>query len=224
MLAVAKRTVINPVRLEASVCRDSFFDFLVRFWDEIIPEKLVLNWHIEYLCNEIQRVAERVIARQPCEANLVINISPGTTKSTICSVMLPAWCWARDPTIKIICASYSHHLSLYLASQSRNLIAGQKFMRLFPEVELVEEQKGLLITSRGGQRISTSVGGSITGMHGHILVVDDPINPRQAVSEVQLQAANDWLDRTLMTRKIDRTITPLILIMQRLHQDDPTGH
>jgi predicted phage terminase large subunit-like protein len=86
------------------------------------------------------------------------------------------------------------------------------------------DAKGLFKTSHGGSRFSTSVGGSVTGIHGHILIVDDPVNPRQAeaTSAVELGAANTWLDRTLSTRKIDKAVTPTILIMQRLHLKDPT--
>jgi predicted phage terminase large subunit-like protein len=61
-------------------------------------------------------------------------------------------------------------------------------------------------------------------MHGHIIVIDDPINPKAAVSKVQLKSANDWFDHTLMTRKVSKALTPTFLVMQRLHQSDPTGH
>lgn len=76
----------------------------------------------------------------------------------------------------------------------------------------------------GGSRYSTSVGGTLTGFHGDILIVDDPLNPQQAVSDVELANANRWVEQTLSTRKTDKAITPTILIMQRLHQDDPAGH
>jgi predicted phage terminase large subunit-like protein len=215
--------VVSKSSLEAGLCRDSFFDFFLRFWDQIIPEKLVLNWHIKYLCDELQQVAERVFLRKPKEYDLIINVAPGSTKSTICSVMFPAWCWTRDPTLRLICGSYAFPLSLYLASQSWHLVMGDKYRQLF-NVELVQESKGLLQPKQGGQRIATSTGGSITGMHGHLIVIDDPINPKEAVSDVALRSANEWFDHTLMTRTIDKAITPVILIMQRLHENDPTAH
>jgi predicted phage terminase large subunit-like protein len=68
------------------------------------------------------------------------------------------------------------------------------------------------------------VGGTLTGFHGHILIVDDPLDPRRSVSEVELLSANNWMDQTLSTRKIDKAVTVTVLIMQRLHQKDPTGH
>lgn len=219
-----KQIQVDFNKLEASICKDSFFEFVKRFWGTIIPEIPVWNWHIKFLCDELQSVAQRVFRREPKKHDLIINISPGTTKSTICSVMFPAWCWTNDPTIRIIAGSYAFPLSLHLATQSRNVINSDKFKRLFFQLDLVEEQKSLLANQFNGQRIATSTGGSITGMHGHFLIIDDPLNPKEAVSKIQLKGANDWIDQTLMTRKIDRKITPLILIMQRLHQDDPTGH
>ena len=206
------------------MCRDSFYDFLQRMWPVFIPEEPVWNWHIEYLCAELQSLAEKVLAREPKDHDLIINISPGTTKSTVCSVAFPVWMWTRDPTIRTICGSYAAHLSLYLGTLSRRIATSERFRTLFPDVVLDEEQKGLLTTSAGGQRISTSTGGAITGFHGHVLIIDDPINPRGAVSKAFLTATNEWIDDTLMTRKIDRRTTPLILIMQRLAEDDPTGH
>lgn len=216
--------MINKDRLEASLCRDSFFDFVRRFWGEIIPETPVWNWHIPYLCHELQAVAERVFQRKPKLYDLIINISPGTTKSTLCSVMFPAWCWARDPTLHTICGSYAFPLGMHLSTQCLRVIQSDKWRRLFPEVVLESESKALVVNTKGGWRLTTSTGGSVTGMHGHLIIVDDPINPKEAASDAQLRTANDWLDHTLSTRKIDKAITPTIMIMQRLHQDDPTGH
>lgn len=216
--------VVSRRALEASICKESFFDFVQRLWTCIISEKPVWNWHIQYLCGELQEVAERIIRRERKKYDLIVNISPGSTKSTICSVMFPAWLWTRDPTIRAICGSYAHPLSLYLASLTLRLVQSDKFLALFPECTLEKESESLVMTDKGGQRIATSTGGSITGMHGHVIIIDDPINPKEAVSDVQLKSANDWFDHTLMTRMVDRQVTPVILIMQRLHQNDPTGH
>lgn len=216
---------LNDVTPEiAPVPPGAFFRFIKKYWHTIIPEAPHWNWHIEYICGEMQAMAERVFKRLPKEHDLIINVSPGSTKSTVCSVMFPVWCWTVDQSIRSICGSYAFPLSLHLATQSRNILRSDEFKRRYPEIILDETQKGLLTNTGRGQRIATSTGGSITGMHGHFLIVDDPINPKEAVSKTQLQAANDWIDQTLMTRKIDKAITPTILIMQRLHQNDPTGH
>ncbi len=219
-----RRIAVDKNALKASINRDSFFEFFKEFWGEIIPEELVLNWHLEYLCDELQIIAERVFERKPKEYDLIINISPGSTKSTIASRLFCPWAWTNDPTIKMICGSYGSNLSYQLGTDARKIVWRDKYRRLFPEIELVEEQKGFQSNSAGGQRVATSTGGGITGMHGHFLIVDDPLNPQQAVSDKLIDTANNWIDRTLLSRKVDKKITPFILIMQRLAQNDPTGH
>jgi predicted phage terminase large subunit-like protein len=218
------KIVVQKRKLKASIYRESFYEFLLAFWGTTVSEKLVDNWHIKFLCDELQVIAERVFKREPKKYDLVINISPGSTKSTICSVMFPVWCWIRDPSIRTICGSYSSPLSLYLATQSRNILQSDEFKAVFPEIQLIETGKQKIANLDKGVRITTSTGGAITGMHGHFIIIDDPVSPKEAMSKVQIKTANDWLDQTLMSRRVDVSITPTILIMQRLHQDDPTGH
>jgi predicted phage terminase large subunit-like protein len=217
---------ITRDELEASVYRDSFWEFLKAFWDTIIAEEPHWNWHMEYLCDELQKVAERVEKRLPKEYDLIINISPGSTKSTIASIMFPAWLWGRMPDARVICGSYAHPLSLDLSRKCRDVILSDKYFRLFPDIILREDQntKGYFANTCGGERYSVGTGGSVTGMHGHFIIVDDPIDPLRVASQTELDSANRWMDETLSTRKVDKSITPTILIMQRLHQDDPTGH
>lgn len=209
----------------ASICRESFYEFVKEFWDILSQEKPVWNWHIKYLCNEIQKVAERVFLGDPKEYDLVINVSPGSTKSTIASIMLHPWMWTRMPTAQVIGGSYSSELSMDLSRKGRDVVLSDKYRRTFPDMELRADQAGkkYYMNVKGGWRYATSTGGTVTGFHGHILVVDDPLDPRRAVSEVELKSANDWIRDTLSQRKIDQAKTPIILIMQRLHQDDPTA-
>lgn len=219
-------TDLNLDALKAEQCTRSLYAFIQEFWSIIIPEPPVYNWHIKYLCDELQKITMRVIRRQPKENDLIINIPPGSTKSTICSVMLPVWAWTIDATLRFITGSYSYDLSLDLANKSRDIIKSDKYKRMFPDIVIRTDtdSKSYYKNTQKGDRYSTSAGGSVLGMHAHIIIVDDPINPKEAVSDVKLRAANEWMDRTLSQRKVDKTITPTILIQQRLHEDDPTGH
>ncbi len=211
--------------LEASICRESFYDFVQAFWDIIIPENPVWNWHIPYLCSELQKIAERVFKGLPKLYDLIINIPPGTTKSTICSIMFPAWIWTRMPTARTICGSHTAPLALDLSRRSRMVVISEKYQTLFPEVRLADDQsaKGYYVNKDNGGRLATMVGGAVTGFHGHFLLVDDPLDPKRAASDADLKSANDWMRETLPTRKVDKNLTPTILIMQRLHQNDCTG-
>lgn len=221
-----ERNSFEETDVTASLCRQSFFDFVQEFWDVIIPEKPIWNWHIEYLCQEMQKMAEQLFRNLPKEHDLIINISPGSTKSTICSVMFPAWVWTRMPSAKCICASYTHTLAGDLSRKCRDLIKSDKYRACFKYVKIREDQdtKAYFLNTKGGNRFSTGVGGTVTGMHGHFVIVDDPLDPNRALSKAEVDAANSWMSETLPSRKVDKEVCPTILIMQRLHQNDPTGN
>lgn len=196
------------------------------FWETVIPETPVWNWHIEYLCEELQIIAERVFINKVKLHDLIINISPGSTKSIICSIMYPAWIWTRMKTGVVITGSYVERLALKLSLKCRDVIESEKYKKCFPGIKLRKDQnaKSLYINTAKGEKIACNVGGNITGSHGHFLIVDDPLDPEEAVSELKLEAANRWMTGTLSSRKKDKTVTPTILIMQRLHQDDCTAN
>jgi len=231
------RMAINNVAyIEAEKCRRSLLYFVQTFWPTVSNDEFKHNWHIDILCDELSQLAERVSQGLPKKHDLIINVPPGTTKTIICSIMFPVWCWVRWFWMRFITASYSAALSLESAEYSRDIIRSEKFRKLFPALEIKQDKdtkSNFRVQKReyysmppklGGNRFSTSVGGTLTGFHGHILIVDDPINPNQSVSKVELTNANRWIDQTLSTRKVDKAVTPTILIMQRLCQDDPTAH
>ncbi len=216
----------SSLKAQAELCRRHFYEFVRLFWPIIIPEKPIYNWHIPYLCAELQALAEQASERLSKHHDIIINIPPGTTKSTLCTLLFPAWCWTLDPTLRIITGSYSGELATEHSVKTRDVLRSDLYKQLFPEIELKTDQnsKTYYENTMGGSRMATSVGGTVTGKHAHIIIVDDPLNPKMAASEIERKTANDWLDKTLSTRKVDKAITPTILIMQRLHEDDCTGH
>jgi predicted phage terminase large subunit-like protein len=207
------------------LCKSSLFDFVQEFWSEIVDEEPVWNWHIKFLCDEFQKIAERVFRGEPLEADTTVNISPGTTKTTIISVMLPAWIWTRMPKARIASVSYAHDQAMLASQLSRDLITSDKYKRLFPEIELRDDTNAKAHYANGlkGYRFACGVDGQILGKHFHFIIVDDPINPEQAASDAELKRVNRFMERTLPSRKVDKKITPIILIMQRLHENDPAG-
>lgn len=217
--------LLDRNKLDASVCRDDFFWFLQRFWSVVVQEKPVWNWHIEYLCRELQEAGERVIRGEPKQHDLVINIPPGTTKSTIVSVMFPAWMWIRMPHCKIISVSHTHKLAVKLARYTRDVVLSEKWTSLFGPINLREDQnaKSFYENMRGGWRYAVGVDGSVIGQHAHLILIDDPIDPNEAISELELANANRVVMETLPTRKVDKEITFTTLVMQRLHQNDPSA-
>lgn len=240
-----KSLLNNPNFIEAELCRRSFQYFIKSFWNEIVADSLQWNWHMGVLADELQVVAERVGEKRKKAYDLLANVPPGSSKSLITSIMFPAWCWTRWPWMRFIVSSYATTLSMEHSELCRELVRSDLYKKLFPQIQIkldkdtktnfaimyqeaesngVKAESNLTRTKKGGNRFATSVGGTLTGFHGHILIVDDPLNPKQAASDVELSTANTWIDQTLSTRKVDKAVTPTIIIMQRLHQNDVTGY
>ncbi|TXD47357.1 phage terminase large subunit [Polaribacter sp. IC073] len=211
--------------VQRDFCEKSFFSFVKTFWGVIIKEEPVYNWHIEYLCDELQRISKNIVERKPKEYDLIINIPPGTTKSTICTIMFPVWLWVLDDTIRVITNSYSMDLSIEQSTKSRDIIFSDKFKRLFPKVKLRKDKsaKSNYENENGGARYTTSTGSTITGKHAHLVISDDPLNPAQSSSKADRFTANEHT-KTLSSRKVDKENTPTLTIMQRLHEEDVTGY
>jgi predicted phage terminase large subunit-like protein len=224
------------VKILAENARQDLSEFVREFWGVVVPDdELIWNWHLDVLCEQLEIIARRVGQRLPKEYDLIVNIPPGTTKSLLCCVMFPVWCWTNWHWIRFIAASYSAGLALEHAELSRDLVRSQKFQEYYPELRVKRDkdvksnfklekvlENGEVVP--GGNRYSTSVGGTLTGFHAHILIWDDPLDPRGARSTDIIEGANKWIDETLPTRKTDKRRTPTIGIMQRLAQNDPTGH
>lgn len=211
--------------VERDACIASFYEFVKSFWGVIIKEVPVYNWHIPYLCRELQMIAERVVAREAKLYDLLINIPPGTTKSTIVTIMYPVWLWTQDPTIRVITNSYSADLATEHSVKSRDIIQSEKFQWLFPEVRIRADKfaKMSYENTRTGARYVSSTGGTVAGKHAHVIINDDPLNPGLANSDNERETANYHLS-VLSSRKVAKELTPTITIMQRLHQNDPSGH
>lgn len=209
----------------ARTCRESYYQFFKEFWPVVAEERFRDNWHVEKLCNELQDISERVFADKPKLYDLAWNCPPGTTKSKVASVLWHPWIWTRMPSARFLSGSYSERISHDLARQSRDCVRNSKYRELFG-IELRDDQdtKGYFMNTRGGWRFSTGVGGTATGMHAHFICIDDPIDPLSALSDILADEANTWINETLSDRKVEKWLTPTALIMQRLRQNDPTGH
>lgn len=220
---------MDEAALVRSICLESFYAFVQEFWSVVVPEDPVWNWHIEYLCEEFQRDAERVFRDAPKRHDTIVNIPPGTTKSTILSIMAPAWVLARDPSKRILAASHTQQLTFELGRKCRMIVEAPMYRAAFPWVVPSRDQwtKSLFMTDQQGGRMAATVGGmSPTGFHAHFLIVDDPLDPQQArqISGAEIDAANNFMSEVLPSRKVDKAIAVTWLIMQRLHQNDPSGY
>jgi predicted phage terminase large subunit-like protein len=180
---------------------------------------LIPNWHIQTICWHLEQVAKGRCRR------LIITLPPRSLKSFIGSVAFPAWLLGQDPTRRILTMSYSRELSARLTGDYRQLITTPAFRLLFPEMRPGRKNTEIeQYTSKGGFRYATSVGGTLTGQGGDILIVDDPIKADGAMSEAERNSVNNWFRNTVFTRLDNKLVGSIIILMQRLHQDDLVGH
>jgi len=153
----------------------------------------------------------------------IINAPPRSLKSFLVSVAWPAFILGHTPSYKIVCASYSQDLANHLAADCRRLMESSWYRGLF-RTRLAKSTEDELVTTEGGFRLARSVGGTLTGLGGQLLIIDDPLNANDALSDTNRASVNEWFTRTLYTRLNNKARDTVIVVMQRLHQDDLTGH
>ena len=178
------------------------------------------NWHIDLIAEYLEACTQREIKR------LIINLPPGYLKSISVNVAWPAWLLGKNPSERILSASYSESLSLKHSLDCRQVVTSDWYRRIFPATLLTGDQneKQKFMTTGRGFRFATSVGGSSTGDGGNFLIVDDPHNPKQAESEKERENGLIWFDRTFSNRLRDKANGVIVVVMQRLHSKDLTGH
>jgi hypothetical protein len=175
------------------------------------------NWHIDSIVYELE------LAIKGEQSRLIINLPPRYLKSFIISVVLPAFILGNDPTAKIICISYSDQLGKHLASEFKRIVEADWYHQLYPDVTPMKSTENDFKTDRGGRRYTTSVGGSLTGIGGDFIFIDDSIKPDDAKSDLLREKTNDWYTSTVLSRLDDKQKGILIVVMQRLHVSDLTG-
>jgi phage terminase large subunit-like protein len=181
---------------------------------------------MDEICDQIQESDQRVFKRLPKLQDTIINVPPGSSKTKIISVLSTCWEFARMPEIRVFVGSYSDGAISSIADEIRLVMKSDRYLSYFSNLMIRRDRDTLhnFKTTSNGEFYAFTVGGTLTSKHADILKVDDPINPKQAASVAELKSANDFFDKTLPTRKVDKEVTPTYLIMQRLAVNDPTGH
>ncbi|MCB2081319.1 MAG: phage terminase large subunit [Rickettsiales bacterium] len=178
------------------------------------------NWHLRVLAEYLAAVEAGHIKR------LIINMPPRYLKSLTVSVAWPAWLLGQHPARRIIVASYAEKLSLKHSLDCRHLLGEGWYQRAYPDLQIFagQNEKHKFVTTRHGFRLATSVGGTLTGEGGDILIIDDPINPLSAESSVIRDKANRWFEHTFSSRLNDKNRGAMVIVMQRLHEADLSGY
>jgi hypothetical protein len=214
--------------LVRQICLKSLKHFVQEGWHVLEPETpLIWNWHLDVICDHIQAMLEGPKRKGPWTQNLIINVPPGTMKSLITSVFAPAWKWLHNPNWKAVFASANPRVSLRDSMRCKDLLTSQWYRETFaPKWGLSDEQnaKSLYYTTKGGFRSSISVNASVTGDRVDAIFIDDPLDASDANSEPIRTTANVWLSQSLRNRLANMVTGTRVLIMQRLHEEDPSGY
>lgn len=192
-------------------------------WEVLEPATaLKWNWHLDLLAEYLQLVRAGQITR------LIINVPPQTMKSRFASIFFPCWWWLTDPSRRFMCVSYSGG-SLGLAGQHsrerRRVLESDWFQSITPQpFNWTQSTEMQYENDAGGRMIATSPGGTATGKGVHCILMDDLVSARSAESEAERSAAIRFIDQTLRTRLSDQVTGAMVVIEQRLHERDVTGH
>jgi predicted phage terminase large subunit-like protein len=210
-----------PDNLLTALLHQDFYSFINKVFNHINPSAYYKpNWHIEL-------IAEYLIAMQNGEIKrLIINMPPRSLKSICVSIAWPAWLLGHNPAQRIMVASYSQILSIQHSLDCKLIMNSDWYKQIFPSTILSNKhnQKSKFLTDLNGFRFATSVGGSATGEGGDFLIIDDPHNPSHINSIKMRNKVIEWFSQVFITRLNDKKKGGIILVMQRLHEEDLSGY
>lgn len=203
---------------EKALYEKSFYEFIKAAWQVIDPAPYKDNWHIEVIADHLQAVVAGEFQ------NLLNNVPPGCGKSLITNVFFPAWVWTTMPHKSFLSVAHKETLAIRDAVKMRRLVESDWYQSFWP-TELMKDQnsKGDFANTRGGYRTCSPMANA-TGKRANFILVDDPHSVQEAKSDAYRKAAVDVFRGTLPTRLNDHNQDSIIVIMQRLHQEDVSGY
>jgi predicted phage terminase large subunit-like protein len=176
------------------------------------------NWHHEALAHKLTQVASGEVRR------LIVTLPPRNLKSLFASVALPAWFLGHNPSERVVAVSYSDLLARTHANDFRRLVNDPIYQATFPAMRLARDTDREIVTTLRGKRHATSIEGTLTGLGGNLVIIDDPLKQDDAHSEAVRQRTIEWYRSTLLSRPDDKQVARIVLVMQRVHQDDLAGY
>jgi predicted phage terminase large subunit-like protein len=213
-------TTPSEARILEALLRTDFRAFLHKVFTTLSPSQpFVKSWYIDAIAWRLERI------RRGESRRLIINMPPRSLKSIAASVALPAYVLGLDPARRIICVSYSGELAKKHSNDFRAVLESSWYGSTFADARIgpfKNSESEIELTARGF-RLATSVGGTLTGRGGDIIIIDDPIKPDDALSEARRSAANQWFTNTLLSRLDNKRTGAIVVVMQRVHIDDLTG-
>jgi len=212
---------LSRLQLEAEKMRRSFYEFARQAWPVLEPATPFIDgMHVHAICEHLQAVREGRIR------NLIINVPPGHAKSLLTAVFWPAWLWISLPASRWLFSSYRAELAIRDSVRCRRLIESDWYQERWGGVYQLsgdQNQKDRFENTKTGYRVVVPMR-SGTGERGDYVVVDDPHSVDQAESDLSRRDAIEWWDGSMATRLNDLATGHKVVIQQRLHEEDLTGH
>ncbi|MBT7953070.1 MAG: terminase, partial [Gammaproteobacteria bacterium] len=212
---------MNEHKIFDALLRDNLNAFIRKTFETVSTgDSFADNWHLQAIAYHLKLCAQGDIRR------LIITIPPRSLKSISASVAFPAWLLGHDPTRKIICVSYANDLAIKHSLDTRIVMESDWYRRCFPHAGLNPNKNTQheFMTTKLGYRLATSVGGTLTGRGGNLIIVDDPHKSDEVESDVKRESVINWFRNTLVSRLNDKKKDVIIVIQQRLHEEDLAGH
>ena len=220
--AARARVALTPAQVAAR--RMSLADFTRQAWPLVEPSTpLVWSWHLDAICAHVEALLTGRLGRQ----NLLVMVPPGAMKSTIVSVMAPAWMWINRPGWRSVFASCNQSVSTRDSLRCRVILESVWYRRTFGiqwNFADDQNQKTIYSNTATGFRQATTTGSRVTGSRPNALFVDDPLDAADAYSKAARDDVLTWWDQAFANRLADLRKGTRCVIMQRLHADDLAGH
>lgn len=212
----------SPVEHEEllqAILRTDFPAFIHKVFSTLTPGvEFIGNWHIEAIAWQLACIENGDTKR------LLITQPPRSLKSITTSIAWVAWCLGHAPSKTFICISYSQDLAADLSGKFRLVVESDWYKALFPNTRFTRLTESEARTSKGGGRITTSIGGTLTGRGADVIIIDDPLKAEDAASVTSRTRVIDWYQGTLLSRLNNQKQGAILIVMQRLHEEDLAGH
>ena len=203
-----------------AILRSDFGTFVEKCFLHVTGgEEYFHNFHIDAISHQVNEILAGRVKR------LIVNIPPRNLKSVCFSVALPAFLLGLKPNTNIVCVSYSQDLADPLGLACLNVMQSDWYKELFPATKISNKaaSKSDFRTTKQGGRLATSIEGTLTGKGGDVIIIDDPSKADDSANDNRLKKVINWYTGTLQSRLNNQNTGVIVLVMQRLHENDLTG-
>ncbi len=202
-----------------AICRTDLVSFARRSFNQLNQsENFIPNWHIRALAHHLEQLRRGEFTR------LIINLPPRSLKSLVTSVAFPAFVLGNDPSARIIVVSYNSELAKILSNAFRTVVESDWYQEVFPlsRISPFKNTEKEVAFTKGGFRLATSFDGTLTGIGGNVIIIDDPNKSMDA--KARRDHVNQSFSETVLSQLDDKQHGAIVVVSQRVHMYDLSGY